>query len=117
MDIMDIPLTGTLDRRKKLSEKDKETIRRLWAEPNHPTAEAIGKIFKVRKTTILTVVNPDYARKRSEYQKQNCHKYYGSRTKEQRHNTYIESKKYKQTLLKLGLITPDSMAKSSTGSI
>lgn len=109
MNTMQIKLND-LDRRKRLSDDDRAAIRQLWArqqslpKAKRLTAEAIGVMYNVSKTTILVIVNPEYAASRKKYNADNCSKYYGNRTAKQRAKIAKDSRAYKKQLRANGLI-------------
>lgn len=98
-----MPLLNNFDRRRKLTAEQREAVKQRFLETNF-TAEVIAKEFNVSKTTVLCIINPDYAAKRKAYNKSNCSKYYDHRTPEQRAKIAKESAMRKKELIAKGLI-------------
>ena len=55
-----IPLRGLQDRRRKLTDEDRETIRNLYAE-GKGSLKALADMFGVSKSTVGIIVNPAWA--------------------------------------------------------
>jgi len=90
-----IRLQGLQDRRRKLTDKQKEMIKERYATG----AWSLNKLaneFGVSKKTVLLLVNPDSADKAKEYRKENWREF--QRTKEERTKATREHRRYKQSL-------------------
>lgn len=61
-----IRLNETQDRRRKLTEEQKEEIRRIYAKGTCGT-RLLAKQFGVSRSTIQTIVNPEIAKRNHEY--------------------------------------------------
>lgn len=90
-----IRLQGLQDRRRKLTDEQKEEIREMYATGNW-SLNKLGAAFGVSKKTVLLLVNPDSAEKAKEYRKENWREF--QPTKEQRTKTTREHRRYKQSL-------------------
>ena len=90
-----------LDRRRKLTDEDKEEIRRIYATGVCGT-RPLARKFGVSKATIQIIVNPEIAKKRKQYIKDNWKKYqkYG----EEHAKVIREHRQYKQKLYLEGKI-------------
>ena len=65
-----IKLKGLQDRRKKLTDEQREEIKNLYGT-GHYSLNGLAKMFGVSKKTILLIVNKDSAEKAKEYRKEN----------------------------------------------
>lgn len=90
-----IRLQGLQDRRRKLTDEQKEAIKEMYATGNWSLAK-LGAEFGVSKKTVLLLVNPDSADKAKEYRKENWREF--QRTKEERTAATREHRRYKQSL-------------------
>lgn len=90
-----IRLQGLQDRRRKLSDEQKELIREMYATGKW-SLSTLGKEFGVSKKTILLLVNPNSAERAREYRQENWREFQG--TKEERTRATREHRRYKQSL-------------------
>lgn len=90
-----IRLQGLQDRRRKLTDGQKEQIRELYAAGGTSLKELSGK-FDVSKKTILLTVNQESASKAKEYQKENWRRF--QQSKEDHARSVRECRRYKQSL-------------------
>ena len=90
-----IKLSETQDRRRKLTDEQKEEIKKIYAEGKCGT-RPLAKQFGVSKTTIQIIVNPEIASKRKQYRKEHWQDYRPS--KEEWAATMREHRHYKQEL-------------------
>lgn len=94
-----IKLKGLQDRRKKLTDEQREEIKRLYGTGCY-SLNGLAKRFEVSKKTILLIVNENSAEKAKQYRKENWREW--QRTGEEWNETVREHRKYKQTLYKEG---------------
>lgn len=87
------------DRRRKLSDKQKEEIRDLYSTGNY-SLRILGKMYKVSKTSILYIVNEESNSKLKEYKKENWRQW--QKTKEERTIIMRELRNYKRELCDKG---------------
>lgn len=90
-----IKLKPHQDRRRKLTDEQKEEIRRIYKTGicgTRPLAEQFG----VSRTTIQVIVNPDIAERHRQRNKEHWRDY--RRSKEEWAKTQREHRKYKQEL-------------------
>jgi predicted DNA-binding protein YlxM (UPF0122 family) len=99
-----IKLKGLQDRRKRLTDKQREEIKRLY-ETGHYSLNDLAKRFAVSKKTILLIVNKDSAEKARQYRKEHWKEW--QRTGEEWNETVRNYRKYKQSLYKDGKLTDD----------
>ena len=92
---MSIRLRGLQDRRRKLTDEQKEEIVKTYATGNWSLSK-LGNMYGVSKKTILLLVNPNSAEKAREYRKENWREFQG--TKEDRTRATREHRRYKQAL-------------------
>ena len=93
-----IKLTQEQDRRRKLSDEDKEEIRRLYATGFH-SLNSLAKQFGVSKKLILLIVNPESKAKNDERIKNHWRDYYDT----QEHTSAMrDTRAYKKDLLDRG---------------
>ena len=90
-----IKLSPTQDRRRKLTDEQKEEIKRIYAEGRCGT-RPLAKQFGVSKSTIQIIVNPNIAANRKQYRKEHWRDYKSS--KEEWAKTMREHRRYKQEL-------------------
>ena len=90
-----------LDRRRKLTEEQKEEIRRIYATGVCGT-RPLARQFGVSKKTIQIIVNPDIAERAKQYNKEHWKKYqvYGK----EKADIIREHRRYKQQLYLEGKI-------------
>lgn len=94
-----IKLSETQDRRKKLTESQKQEIRELYST-GHFSLNQLAKQFEISKKSILLIVNPESNEKAKEYRKENWKRW--QRTGEERNKAVREHRRYKQQLYKEG---------------
>ncbi len=94
-----IPLPECLDRRKKLSEADKDEIRRRY-KGGGCSLNSLASEYNVSKKTILLTVNPDSMAVNKKRIKEHWRDYRPS--KESWNATIREHRKYKQSLYLAG---------------
>lgn len=90
-----IKLNEKQDRRRKLTQEQKEIIKREYATGGYSLMD-LAKIYGVSKKTILLTVNPQSKKNADSYIKANWHKYKG--TNEERAKARRETRAYKQGL-------------------
>lgn len=106
-----IPLTGMLDRRRRLSDKDKEQIRELYSKGTM-SWNSLAKLFHVSKSLIGMIVNPQRAEAARQRIKDHWREYYSRRSKAELAATARKTKNYKYRLYKKGLIKETTMDKN-----
>ena len=99
-----IKLKGLQDRRKRLTDKQREEIRSLYGTGLYSLND-LAKRFVVSKKTILLIVNNDSAERAKQYRKEHWKEW--QRTGEEWNETVREHRKYKQDLYKEGKLTDD----------
>ena len=90
-----IKLDQSQDRRRKLTDEQKEEIRRIYKTGVCGT-RPLAKQFGVSRTTIQIIVNPDIAERHKKYRKEHWKDYRPS--KEEWAATIREHRKYKHGL-------------------
>lgn len=94
-----IKLKGLQDRRKRLTDKQREEIEELYATGFYSLND-LAKQFNVSKKTILLIVNQDSAEKAKQYRKEHWKDW---QRKGEEHNKAInDTRKYKHNLYKEG---------------
>ena len=96
-----IKLPPTKDRRRKLTDEQKEEIRLIYAEGKVGT-RPLAKQFGVSRSLIQGIVNPDIAERNRQRTKDHWRDYRPS--KEERAKTQREHRRYKQDLYLKGEI-------------
>lgn len=99
-----IKLSETQDRRKKLTDKQREEIRDLYGTGCY-SLNGLAKIFEVSKKTILLIVNEESAEKAKQYKKEHWKEW--QPTKEEHNEAIKKTRKYKQELYKEGKLKED----------
>lgn len=94
-----IKLKGLQDRRKRLTEEQREEIKELYATGCY-SLNGLAKAFGVSKKTILLIVNKDSAEKAKEYRKEHWREW--QRTGEEWNEVVRKHRKYKHELYKEG---------------
>lgn len=94
-----IKLSEKQDRRRKLTDAQKEEIKRIYAEGNLGQ-RPIAQMFGVSRSTIQNIVNPDIAQKRHDRMAQHWREYRPS--KEKWAATMREHRHYKHELYTKG---------------
>lgn len=96
-----IKLPEHLDRRRKLSQEQKQDIYNLYHNVGLYSLNDLAKIYNVSKKTILSIVNKESKLKNDINIKNNYKKYYDK----EKHNLAVKNtRKYKNELLKKGEI-------------
>ena len=90
-----LKLSETQDRRRKLTDDQKEEIKRIYAEGKCGT-RPLAKQFGVSRKTIQLIVNPAIKQRQHDYVANNWRKY--RPTKEEWAETMKEHRHYKQEL-------------------
>lgn len=94
-----IKLKGLQDRRKRLTDEQREYIRELYGSGFYSLND-LAKEFNVSKKTILLIVNKDSAEKAKQYRKENWKQW--QQTKEEHNEAIKNTRRYKQNLYKNG---------------
>lgn len=90
-----IPLRGLQDRRRKLTDEQKQLIGKEY-ETGNWSLNKLAQRFGVSKKTILLIVNPESAERAKQYRKENWKEF--QRSKEERTKATREYRRYKQSL-------------------
>ena len=90
-----LKLSEAQDRRRKLTDEQKEEIKRIYAEGKCGT-RPLAKQFGVSRKTIQLIVNPEIKQRQHDYVANNWRKY--RPTKEEWAETMKEYRHYKQKL-------------------
>lgn len=99
-----IKLKETQDRRKKLTEKQREEIRELYSTGLY-SLNGLAKEYEVSKKTILLIVNKDSEERARQYRKEHWKEW---QRKGEEHNKAINNtRKYKQSLYLKGELIED----------
>jgi DNA invertase Pin-like site-specific DNA recombinase len=101
-----IKLDPSQDRRRKLTEEQKEEIRRIYQSGVCGT-RPLAKQFGVSRTTIQVIVNPNIAERHKQYRKEHWRDYRPS--KEEWAATIREHRHYKQELYLNGELKSTNM--------
>ena len=99
-----IKLKGLQDRRKRLTDEQREEIKKLYGT-GHYSLNDLAKRFVVSKKTILLIVNSDSAERARQYRKEHWKEW--QRTGEEWNETVRNHRKYKQELYKDGKLKDD----------
>lgn len=102
-----ILLDGMLDRRRKLSDKDKRTIRDLYSKGTISQL-SLAKMYHVSRSLIGIVVNPQRADAMQRYAKEHWHEYYLRRSPEEIAAAARNTRQYKYRLYKAGIIKEEN---------
>lgn len=94
-----IKLQGLQDRRKKLTDEQREEIKNLYGTGLY-SLNGLAKRFNVSKKTILLIVNEESAERARQYRKENWKEWKG--TKEEHREAIKKTRKYKHQLYKDG---------------
>ena len=94
-----IKLKGMQDRRKRLTDEQREEIKRLYGTACYSLND-LAKRFDVSKKTILLIVNENSAEKAKQYRKEYWREW--QRTGEEWNETVRKYRRYKQSLYKEG---------------
>lgn len=94
-----IKLKGLQDRRKKLTDIQRDEIKELYGT-GYYSLNGLAKRFNVSKKTVLLIVNEESAEKAKQYRKENWKQW---QRKGEEHNQAINNtRKYKNELYKSG---------------
>lgn len=94
-----IKLNELQDRRKRLTDKQREEIKELYGTGFYSLND-LAKKFNVSKKSVLLIVNKDSAEKAKQYRKDHWKEW---QRKGEEHNKAIQNtRRYKQTLYKNG---------------
>ena len=100
-----IKLQGMQDRRKKLTDNQKEEIKELY-ETGLYSLNGLAKRFNVSKKTILLIVNKDSAEKAKEYRKEHWREW--QRKGEEHNKAIMNTRRYKNELYKSGKLKEEN---------
>lgn len=98
-----IRLDENLDRRVRLTQKQKEEIRKLYDGGNTSQGK-LARMYGVSRSLIQLVVNPERAKAVSDRFKSHWKEYYMKRGKQYHAEKARNTKNYKYRLFKAGLI-------------
>ena len=90
-----IKLQGLQDRRKKLTDKQREEIKELYGTGFYSLND-LAKKFNVSKKSILLIVNKESAERARQYRKEHWREW--QRTGEEWNETIKKTRRYKQKL-------------------
>lgn len=96
-----IAVGAEYDRRRKLTDEQRDEIRHKYATGNY-SYNSLAKEYNVSKKLVMLIINPESKRKNDERIKAHWKDYVG--TKEERAQIAREHRAYKQSLLKQGKI-------------
>lgn len=99
-----IKLPPEFDRRRKLSEDQKEEIRHKYKTGSYSMAN-LAREYGVSKKTVLLIVNPESKRKNDQHIKDHWKNY--APTKEERNASVRNLRSYKNQLYKEGKISEE----------
>lgn len=94
-----IKLKGLQDRRKRLTDEQRERIKELYGTGLYSLND-LAKKYSVSKKTILLIVNKDSAEKAKQYRKEHWKDW--QRKGEEHNKAIANTRKYKQELYKSG---------------
>lgn len=94
-----IKLSGLQDRRKRLTDEQREEIKMLYGT-GHYSLNDLAKRFVVSKKTILLIVNSDSAERAKQYRKEHWKEW--QRTGKEHNEAIKNTRRYKQELYKDG---------------
>lgn len=99
-----IKLKGLQDRRKRLTDEQREEIKNLYGSGCY-SLNGLAKRFDVSKKTILLIVNDESAERAKQYRKEHWREW---QRKGEEHNEAIKkTRKYKHELYKSGKLKED----------
>ena len=90
-----IKLKGLQDRRKKLTDKQREQIKELYGT-GYYSLNDLAKRFNVSKKTILLIVNKNSEERAKQYRKEHWREW--QRTGKEHNNAIMNTRKYKHKL-------------------
>ena len=99
-----IKLKGLQDRRKRLTEEQREEIKKLYGT-GHYSLNGLAKKFEVSKKTILLIVNENSAERARQYRKEHWQEW--QRKGEEHAKAIRNTRRYKQSLYKNGELKED----------
>lgn len=99
-----IKLKGLQDRRKKLTDKQREEIKNLYST-GYYSLNGLAKRFNVSKKTVLLIVNSDSAERAKQYRKEHWREW--QRTGEEHNEAIKNTRRYKYDLYKNGKLKDD----------
>lgn len=94
-----IKLSGLQDRRKRLTDEQREEIKKLYGT-GHYSLNDLAKKFVVSKKTILLIVNSDSAERAKQYRKEHWKEW--QRTGKEHNEAIKKTRHYKNELYKSG---------------
>lgn len=100
-----IKLKGLQDRRKRLTDEQREEIKRLYGT-GHYSLNGLAKKFEVSKKSILLIVNKESAEKAKQYRKEHWREW--QRKGEEWNETIKVTRAYKQELYLKGELVEDT---------
>lgn len=100
-----IKLKETQDRRKKLTERQREEIKELYATGLY-NLNGLAKRFEVSKKTILLIVNEESAARAKQYRKDHWKEW--QKVGEEHNKAIQNTRKYKQSLYLKGELNEDN---------
>lgn len=101
MKVDDVKIPYEYDRRRKLTDDQKEVIRKRYGEEN-TSLRILAKEYGVSKSMIEIIINPERAARVKAYAKEHRKEYQG--TKEVRREYMRNHRKYKRELINKGII-------------
>lgn len=99
-----IKLKETQDRRRKLTEQQREEIKNLYSTGFY-SLNGLAKEYEVSKKTILLIVNEESAKKAKQYRKENWREW--QRVGKEHNEAIKNTRKYKQELYLKGELKED----------
>lgn len=100
-----IKLPKELDRRVKLTDKQREEIKDLYGTGCY-SLNGLAKRFEVSKKTILLIVNEESAEKAKQYKREHWKEW--QQTKEEHREAIKKTRRYKQSLMLDGKLKEDN---------
>ena len=94
-----IKLQGLQDRRKRLTDEQREEIRKLYGTGFYSLND-LAKKFNVSKKSILLIVNKESAEKAKQYRKEHWREW--QRTGKEHNEAIKKTRRYKQSLMLKG---------------
>ena len=94
-----IKLKGLQDRRKRLTDKQREEIKELYGTGFYSLND-LAKKFNVSKKSILLIVNKESAEKAKQYRKEHWKEW--QRSSEEHREAIKKTRRYKQSLMLKG---------------
>lgn len=94
-----IPLKGLQDRRKKLTDEQREKIKELYGTGLY-SLNGLAKEFNVSKKTVLLIVNEESAAKAKQYRKEHWKEW--QRHGEEHNKAIANTRRYKHSLMLKG---------------